>query len=115
MSQTGDSLRRSLPGSVMIHRPQILVQSLTQVRLKGSTSRTRTEDRAAHNSSFRGWEAINALRKLHHLAVWLQSSPIHADMWRQTVGRSLGIDNATRWSSWHKVISVALAEKPRIV
>ncbi|EMT73512.1 hypothetical protein FOC4_g10000547, partial [Fusarium odoratissimum] len=62
-----------------------------------------------------GWEGINALQKLHHLAVWIGSSPIHSDNWREAVGRSIGIDNTTRWYSWYKVISVAFNKKAQIV
>ncbi|KAI8411020.1 hypothetical protein FOFC_07614 [Fusarium oxysporum] len=68
-----------------------------------------------HVSEENGWEGINALQKLHHLAVWIGSSPIHSDNWREAVGCSHGIDNATRWSSWYKVISVALDKKAQIV
>ncbi|KAG6999884.1 hypothetical protein FOFC_03350 [Fusarium oxysporum] len=74
-----------------------------------------TRGRTIQLLEFSGWEGINALQKLHHLAVWIESSPIHSDNWREAVGRSLGIDNATRWSSWYKVISVALDKKAQIV
>jgi hypothetical protein len=72
-------------------------------------------DRNARRVEFSGWEGIGALRKLHHLAVWLRNSPIHSDDWREAVNRSLGIDNTTRWSSWYKTISVALDKKVQIV
>ncbi|KAG7423575.1 putative AC transposase [Fusarium oxysporum f. sp. raphani] len=72
-------------------------------------------DRNARREEFSGWEGIGALRKLHHLAVWLRNSPIHSDDWREAVNRNLGIDNTTRWSSWYKIISVALDKKVQIV
>lgn len=31
------------------------------------------------------------------------------------MGRSLGVNNATRWSLWYKVISVALDKKAQVV
>ncbi|KAF4334810.1 Tfo1 transposase [Fusarium beomiforme] len=55
-----------------------------------------------------GWQGIPALQKLHNLAVWLRSSSLHSDSWRDAVGLSLGFDNATRWSSWYKVIDNAI-------
>lgn len=83
---------------------------------QGRQQRPQARERTTQQVEFSGWEGINALRKLHHLAVWLQSSPIHSDNWRDAVGRSsLGIDNATRWSSWYKVISVALDKKAQVV
>lgn len=74
-----------------------------------------TRERTTQLLEFSGWEGINALQKLHHFAVWIGSSPIYSDNWREAVGRSLEIENATRWSSWYKVISVALDKKAQIV
>jgi hypothetical protein len=55
--------------------------------------------RTAAEEEHAGWQGISTLQKLHNLAVWLRSSSIQSDMWRGTVGISLGTDNATRWSS----------------
>jgi hypothetical protein len=44
-------------------------------------------------------ENIPALRKLHGLAQMLRNSNIYMDLWRDTVGLQLGIDNRTRWNS----------------
>lgn len=62
-----------------------------------------------------GWEGIPPLQTLHKLAVWLRSSALHMDIWRRDVGLNLGIDNATRWSSWFKVLSNALKKKSEII
>ena len=61
-----------------------------------------------------GWEGIPPLQTLHKLAVWLRSSSLHMDLWRREVGLSLGIDNATRWSSWYHVIGNALKKRTQI-
>lgn len=37
------------------------------------------------------------------------------DQWYDAVGKQLGIDNITRWSSWHRVITIALNKKPQII
>jgi hypothetical protein len=81
----------------------------------GRQQRPPTRERTTQLLKFSGWEGINALQKLHHLVVWIGSSPIHSDNWCEAVGRSLGVDNATRWPSWYKVISVALDKKAQIV
>lgn len=83
--------------------------------------RRRSQRRGSHNSQdsigdgYTGIEISPALRKLHGLAVWLRNSSIHANLWDDCVGLRLGIDNATRWSSWYLVISRALKRKPQIV
>lgn len=61
-----------------------------------------------------GWGGIMPLRKLHNIGVWLSSSSLHADMWRDSVGLELGKDNITRWSSWFKVIDNATRKKTQI-
>ena len=70
--------------------------------------------RSTTDVEYAGWQGISALQKLHDLAVWLRSSSIHSDNWRGTVGISLGIDNATRWSSWYQVIDNAIKKKNQI-
>ena len=62
-----------------------------------------------------GWEDVPALQKLHSIATWLRSSSLHSDKWRAAVGINLGMDNATRWSSWCAVIGKALRKKSQIV
>ncbi|ENH66574.1 Putative AC9 transposase, partial [Fusarium oxysporum f. sp. cubense race 1] len=37
---------------------------------------------------------------------------LHNHQWYDAVGKQLGIDNITRWSSWHRVITIALNKKP---
>ncbi|OWT42391.1 hypothetical protein VFPPC_18318 [Pochonia chlamydosporia 170] len=65
-------------------------------------------------ANFSGWRQISALRKIHHLAVWLRTSSIHSDQWDMRVGLRLGIDNDTRWNSWYKLLSNALRKKAEI-
>ena len=61
-----------------------------------------------------GWMGIAPLQKLHNLAVWLRSSSLHQDIWRDNVGLQLGIDNTTRWSSWHHILGNAIKKKAQI-
>jgi len=75
---------------------------------------TKTKQKDRGDVSFSGWQGIPALSKLHAIAVWLRSSSPRCDSWRDVVGMALGIDNATRWSSWYKVIDVAMKKKDQI-
>lgn len=68
----------------------------------------------SYEGAFAGWENIPALKKLHHLAVFIRSSAIHSDDWREIVQRALGIDNVTRWSSWYYVLSIAIKKRDEI-
>ncbi|KAF1730630.1 putative AC9 transposase [Beauveria bassiana] len=66
------------------------------------------------NNEFSGIQGLTPLRKLHELAVWLRSSSLHADIWDDSVGLRLGIDNRTRWSSWFLVIDRAIIKQAEI-
>ena len=74
---------------------------------KGKRKRTR-------DTSYCGWQGIPTLQKLHNIAIWLRSSSLHSDIWDRDVGLRLGIDNATRWSSWYKVLDNTMRKKPQI-
>lgn len=63
---------------------------------------------------FGGIESLPTLQKLHRLAVWVRSSSLHSDLWDEAVGLRLGIDNATRWSSWFALIDKALKRQTQI-
>jgi hypothetical protein len=77
-------------------------------------SRTKANQQPTADENYSGWQGIPALRKLHNIAIWLRTSSLHSDSWRDTVGLSLGIDNVTRWSSWYKVIGNAMKKKLQI-
>ncbi|KAJ4077856.1 hypothetical protein NW769_015272 [Fusarium oxysporum] len=78
---------------------------------KRPKSRAMASKKTGLDEDYTGWQGIPALQKLHNLAVWLRSSLLHSDSWRDAVGLSLGIDNATRWSSWYRVIDNAIRKK----
>ena len=69
----------------------------------------------ALTSSYKGWQGVLGLEKLHSIAVWCNKHPNHAKAWRDHVGVKLGMDNATRWNSWYKVLDVAIRKKKRII
>ncbi|KAH7471703.1 hypothetical protein FOMA001_g13695 [Fusarium oxysporum f. sp. matthiolae] len=81
---------------------------------KRPKSTAKASQKTGIDEDYTGWQGIPALQKLHNLAVWLRSSSLHSDSWRDAVGLSLGIDNATRWSSWYKMIDNAIRKKVQI-
>ena len=81
---------------------------------RGDTRLQRTTTNTASGDKCSGWEGIAPLRKLPTIAVWLDLSSLHSDMWRDAVGLELGTDNTTRWSSWYKVINNAIKKKAQI-
>jgi hypothetical protein len=85
--------------------------ALTKARDQDAVTR-RKGSRTTESDS--GSMGIAPLQKLHNLAVWLRSSSLHQDIWRDNVGLQLGIDNATRWSSWHHILGNAIKKKAQI-
>ncbi|KAG7423098.1 Copper-containing nitrite reductase [Fusarium oxysporum f. sp. raphani] len=82
---------------------------------RGKRATTTHQQASNVDERFAGWQGIPALAKLHALAVYIRSSALHNDQWSDAVGKQLGIDNITRWSSWHRVITIALKKKPQII
>jgi hypothetical protein len=62
----------------------------TSEEYQGGQQRRQAKEGSTRQVEFSGWQGIDALRKLHHLAFWLRNSPIHSDYWREAVDRGLG-------------------------
>jgi hypothetical protein len=62
-----------------------------------------------------GWGAIPGLSKLHDIAVYIRSSTILSDEWESLAGVQLGIDNATRWNSWFRLLKIALQKQEKLM
>jgi len=54
--------------------------------------------------NFTGWQHIAPLRKVHNIAVWIRKSTLHSAIWDDEIKLRLGIDNATRWNSWYRLL-----------
>ena len=83
-------------------------------KAKKTKAPARGSQQAATEENHAGWQGIEPLLKLHDLATWVRSSSIHADKWRRDVNLQLGVDNATRWSSWYHVLNRAIRKKSEI-
>ncbi|RKK79399.1 hypothetical protein BFJ71_g16220 [Fusarium oxysporum] len=68
-------------------------------------------DNKSDNTRRGGWIMVPALRKLHRVGLWLRNSPIHSDAWDERIKLRLGIDNDTRWNSWHRMIDNLIRKK----
>lgn len=57
---------------------------------------------------------IPPLRKLHNLAVQIRSSFSLFRSWKSAIGVALGIDRASPWKCWFKLIDALLQHRPAI-
>ncbi|KAG7418782.1 Zinc finger BED domain-containing protein DAYSLEEPER [Fusarium oxysporum f. sp. rapae] len=94
---------------------RVQIQPFKSTHARGKRAATTHQLASNVDERFAGWQGIPALAKLHALAVHIRSSALHNDQWYDAVGKQLGIDNITRWSSWHRAITVALNKKPQII
>jgi len=62
-----------------------------------------------------GWQSISALSNLHTIAVFIRSSSILSDEWESLAGKTLGIDNITRWNSWFNLIKTAVEKQAKLM
>ncbi|EXU94692.1 hypothetical protein X797_012228 [Metarhizium robertsii] len=52
---------------------------------------------------------------LHTIAVFIRSSSILSDEWESLAGKTLGIDNITRWNSWFNLIKTAVEKQAKLM
>ena len=90
-------------------------QNTSKRAKKGKSTKTTPSLDKMQTEAVDGWGGITPLRKLHNLAVKLRSSVLLFQSWQSAIGVALGIDNATRWNSWYKVIDTLLKKRPAIV
>lgn len=64
--------------------------------------------------NFTGWQHIAPLRKVHNIAVWIRKSTLHSAVWDDEIKFRLGIDNATRWNSWYRLLDNLLRYQTRV-
>lgn len=64
--------------------------------------------------NFTGWQHIAPLRKVHNIAVWIRKSTLHSAIWDDEIKLRLGIDNATRWNSWYRLLDNFLRYQSRV-
>jgi hypothetical protein len=101
---------------------QLFAQFYEALHDAGETIRTdaahqrRKASRRGHRilENFTGWQNIAPLRKVHNIAVWIRKSTLHSAMWDDEIKLRLGIDNATRWNSWYRLLDNFLRHKSRV-
>lgn len=55
-----------------------------------------------------GWRRLGPLGKVHNISVHMRENDYRWNLFKKRAGRSLGLDNDTRWNSWFLLLDVAL-------
>ncbi|KJZ67979.1 hypothetical protein HIM_12633 [Hirsutella minnesotensis 3608] len=55
-----------------------------------------------------GWRRLGPLGKIHNISVHMRENDYRWNLFKKRAGRSLGLDNDTRWNSWFLLLDVAL-------
>ncbi|KAJ2972747.1 hypothetical protein NQ176_g6977 [Zarea fungicola] len=55
-----------------------------------------------------GWRRLGPLGKIHNISVHMRTSDFRWAQFKKRAGRSLGLDNDTRWNSWFLLLDVSL-------
>jgi hypothetical protein len=71
----------------------------------------RTPDQSQKKRQQHIREKMGNIGKLHNIVIHIRSSPIRTNEFKQKAGRSIPLDNRTRWNSWFNMLSVALNEE----
>lgn len=60
------------------------------------------------------WRKIGAMGKLHNIVVFIHSSELLYNEFLDLAGRSIPLDNDTRWNSWFIMLNVALSKRSQL-
>lgn len=55
-----------------------------------------------------GWRRLGPLGKVHNISVHMRGNDYRWSDFKKRAGRSLGLDNDTRWNSWFRLLDAAL-------
>ncbi|CAG9955471.1 unnamed protein product [Clonostachys rosea f. rosea IK726] len=75
------------------------------------------DDRTAFGSDFferikvqkaLGWRRLGPLGKVHNVSVHMRENDYRCNLFKKRAGRSLGLDNDTRWNSWFLLLNAVL-------
>lgn len=47
---------------------------------------------------------VASLRKVSNIAAWIPRSTLNSAVWEEEIKLRLGIDDATRWNSWYRLL-----------
>jgi hypothetical protein len=60
------------------------------------------------------WRKIGPMGKLHNIVVYIRNSELHYNAFVTQAGRSIPLDNDTRWNSWFIMLDVSLKLRPHV-
>ena len=60
------------------------------------------------------WRKIGAMGKLHNIVVYMRASEILYNEFQDLAGRTIPLDNDTRWNSWFTMLDVSIQLRPHI-
>lgn len=55
-----------------------------------------------------GWRRLGPLGKVHNISVHMRENDYRWNLFKKRAGRSLGLDNDTRWNSWFLLLNAVL-------
>ncbi|KAK9318787.1 hypothetical protein V1517DRAFT_334603 [Lipomyces orientalis] len=61
-----------------------------------------------------GWRQFGSIGTIHNIAVDIRSPTRLYNEFKSIAGKTLGLDNDTRWNSWYVLITTALEPKVRV-
>jgi hypothetical protein len=122
LASSKEALIAALDATDDTSNDQLFAQFYDTLHDAGQTTRTdeahqrRRASRRGNRilENFTGWQHIVPLRKVHNIAVWIRKSTLHTAIWDDEIKLRLGIDNATRWNSWYRLLDNFLRYQSRV-
>jgi len=91
---------------------EAIEEAIRQAKQRSADERSGKKDKVLAAAE---WRKMGPLGQLHNLVVFIRSSTTRYQDFKAKAGRSIPLDNDTRWNSWWLMIHVALRKKTAIM
>ena len=88
-------------------------EALRQVQLDENSAIDKKLAQKMKEAKAAGWREIGTLGRVHNLIVHIRASEARWNEFKTLAGRSIPLDNDTRWNSWYTVLEAIKSEKVR--
>jgi hAT family C-terminal dimerisation region len=89
----------------------VQAEGLDQLSSEATSTDKEEEKAQANKAKQASFRTIGPLGKLHNIVVHIRSSGSRTQQFKGLAGRTIPLDNRTRWNSWSTMLSVALEKE----
>lgn len=110
---SGHIINLALQAFLYVKDKDAIDETLRQVQLDENSAIDKKLAQKMKEAKAAGWREIGTLGRVHNLIVHIRASEARWNEFKTLAGRSIPLDNDTRWNSWYTVLEAIKSEKVR--